>query len=187
MQIPGAGCSQPFNFLKGGKQGAVETPDIFNAMVETCLEPLVHSWVSRGFGFQLDSHFVSHLIWCDNIFLFASQQDQLRQMTAELTDAIVQYGFTWKPSSLMCMAAGSAVGQVMDLTASCQGTGRRVSSHIRQTPSQVNQYLGWNRAGSSRDGSSRLSGNGGGDVKGMRHSNLLYPLTLGALPVIAVK
>ena len=49
VTVAGAGRSLPFAWQHGGKQGAVETPDIFNYMVEHALEPLVRSWVRFRF------------------------------------------------------------------------------------------------------------------------------------------
>ena len=54
IRLPNAGVSPPFRFDRGGKQGGVETPDQFNAMLEAIMEPAVVSWRVRKFGVKVD-------------------------------------------------------------------------------------------------------------------------------------
>lgn len=48
MQVPGAGETEYFPFTKGGRQGGVETPDIFNTTIEAALEDTVKRWGYSG-------------------------------------------------------------------------------------------------------------------------------------------
>ena len=50
LSILGADSSDPFPLEVGEKQGGAETPDEFNILVETALQPLVSSWSHRNFG-----------------------------------------------------------------------------------------------------------------------------------------
>ncbi len=47
--------SERFNMETGGKQGGVETPEVFNAMIEWALDPLAQSWAERGMGFDFEN------------------------------------------------------------------------------------------------------------------------------------
>ena len=102
-----------FDFLKGGKQGGVDTPDLFNVVVEYLLENLIESWTRRKYGVVYaeasgthSEKRVNHLIWCDNIWILADDRDSLQIMITDLTAAIHAGGFTWKPSSSQVMGAG---------------------------------------------------------------------------------
>ena len=104
MHIPGAGKCRPFDFQHGGRQGGVETPDVFNAMMEDALDEVVRSWNSCRFGFFLDGFgVVNHAIFADNIFLFAASRGQLQSMIVDVTEALQTRGFRCKPSSLQAM------------------------------------------------------------------------------------
>ena len=50
IKIPYPGRSEPFEIEKGGKQGGVETPDEFNALLEYGLEPVMQSWTFSIMG-----------------------------------------------------------------------------------------------------------------------------------------
>lgn len=56
ITLPGVGDTQKFCYSRGGKQGGLETPDQWNALVDHMLEPVVVSWTMRKFGFALDEH-----------------------------------------------------------------------------------------------------------------------------------
>ena len=102
--FPGAGESLPFEFNSGGRQGGVETPDCFNAVIEDALDDVILSWTVRGLGFCLDSFgIINHAIFADNIFLFAKSAWKLQIMVHELTAALQKRGLTWKVSSLQSM------------------------------------------------------------------------------------
>ena len=103
--LPGAGTTQPFVFEKGGKQGGAETPEVWNAVIDYLLEPLVNSWEERRMGFSLghsttDFRIITHAVWADNVVVFASDSVALQQMLSELAQAIAEGRFRWKPSSL---------------------------------------------------------------------------------------
>ncbi|CAK0804474.1 unnamed protein product, partial [Prorocentrum cordatum] len=96
----------------GGKQGGVDTPDLFNSMVESALEPVIQSWRVRHFGFPFGDEgeqggYLNHLIWADNFIILAADIDQFESMAQELTSAMESIEFTWKESSLEVMACGA--------------------------------------------------------------------------------
>lgn len=104
VKLADADPTDYFSYSKAGRQGGVETPELFNIMMEALASALVASWRKRGFGFTLDGiHFVTHAVWADNWFLMAKSEDEARIMVAELTAQIYEKGFVWKPSSLECL------------------------------------------------------------------------------------
>ena len=100
MQIAGAGPSKGFDFTSGGKQGGVETPDLFNAVMEYLMEPLAESWTKRSFGVKrIDQNLaepIHHLVWADNVWLLAEDRETLQIMLSELTASIYDARFKWK-------------------------------------------------------------------------------------------
>ena len=110
ITLPGASPSDRFKMQAGGKQGGVETPELFNLMVEYALDPSVVRWKLQGMGFHFgarDNHPLSHLVFADNIFIVARSAAEFATMAQEVTEAIYDIGFKWKPSSLECMVCGS--------------------------------------------------------------------------------
>ena len=92
IELDGAGRSEQFPLERGGKQGGVETPDVFNGMVQSLMAPVLASWAQRGFGFDLsdlgeESTVLTHLVWADNILLFATSEGQFATMALGLTHA----------------------------------------------------------------------------------------------------
>ena len=97
-----------FHYSKAGRQGGVETPELFNLMMEGAASSIATSWTQRGFGFSLDGkHFITHAVWADNWFLFAKTEAEAKIMVAELSTAIYDSGFVWKPSSLECLTSAN--------------------------------------------------------------------------------
>ena len=115
--LQGVGTTDDFPFESGGKQGGIETPEVFNFMIEFALEAVDASWKRRGFGFSFkdfdDSNIIhpalTHLIWADNIIFFASSTCHFRTMAQDLTKAVYEIRFRWKFESLECMLCGLSV------------------------------------------------------------------------------
>jgi hypothetical protein len=112
ITLPFVGHTPPFNFFKGGKQGGVETPDEWRAIIDQIMEPIVLSWCQRGLGFTLDmtesaSRLINHAVWADNIVFFAADYAMMQCMILELNEAFGTFCnpdghryFQWKPDSL---------------------------------------------------------------------------------------
>ena len=106
VQIGDADPTAFFNFFRGGRQGGVETREVFNLMMKSVCSELIESWESRCLGFTSDClYFVTHAVWADNFFLIARSQDQAAEMLSKLMAVIYARGFRWKPSSLECMCS----------------------------------------------------------------------------------
>ena len=107
LQLPGAPLSSAVPLEKAGIQGGVRTPDQFNAMIEHALYKLAQIWQERRWGIELDNGFrLTHLVWCDNIFLFETDLARAEKMMIVLTQVLSMCGLFWKPSSLQVLCAG---------------------------------------------------------------------------------
>ena len=53
--LPGADpWGQPWEYTRGGREGGVDTPSLFNMIMEERLEDIVEGWRTQGQGFPLD-------------------------------------------------------------------------------------------------------------------------------------
>ena len=120
MVLPNVGATPRFDFGRGGKQGGVETPDEWNAVVNYVLEPVVRRWGALGLGFKLlvcdgvISELINHAVWADNIILFAESFEHMQTMINDLDSAFAAHRmdsgeryFNWKPNSLEYIASGA--------------------------------------------------------------------------------
>ena len=120
MVLPLVGRTEEFTYSGGGKQGGVETPDEWNAIIDWIMEPLVDSWTANGLGLRLsdcedgsEGTLISHAVWADNIILLASSMEMMQCMVEQLNGAFSRFRrrtgeryFIWKPSSLECLEVG---------------------------------------------------------------------------------
>ena len=113
ITLPCVGCTDFFDFEKGGKQGGVESPDQWRAVVDFILEPVVCSWQRRGYGFRIGnaddpiSKLVNHAVWADNVVFFAASIAMMQTMVSEVDAAFGKFKdnfgrryFEWKTDSL---------------------------------------------------------------------------------------
>ena len=109
--LPGADpWGQPWEYTRGGREGGVDTPSLFNLIMEERMENIVEGWQARGQGFPLDdfrgvvANTISHAVWADNVWLISDTREGVLSMFREVTESIEEAGFEWKPSSLEMMA-----------------------------------------------------------------------------------
>lgn len=122
ITIPGCGSGPEFDMESGGHQGGIQTPDIWNNLLEVILEPLIKIWDLFGYGYRLSSTIVIlHLIWADNILVLSSSYQLLGKIIQMLTDRIEQQGLTWKAKSLEFMGCGKFIGIQHDLGIATDG------------------------------------------------------------------
>ena len=119
MRLPFAGETPLFDYQKGGKQGGVETPDEWRAMIEYIMQPVVTAWNQLGFGFKASDGedldcIINHAIWADNIVLIADSFETMQTMINQLDAAFAHFRdasgrryFNWKRDSLEVVAAGA--------------------------------------------------------------------------------
>ena len=63
------------------------------------MDPLIHSWRRRNFGFAMDTHYLDHLVWCDNLYLLANSQSHWETMFSELLERFMKHGLLLKPGA----------------------------------------------------------------------------------------
>ena len=69
---------------------------IFKTIIEAIIETVIQAWLVLGFGILLnDGSVLTDLVWADNIWLFATNRQEMAIMTQQLTGAVVEAGFRW--------------------------------------------------------------------------------------------
>jgi len=119
IHLPNVGCTRNFDFQKGGKQGGVETPDQWKALLEFLFVPIVKKWNQLGMGFALPEEaekpgkLFNHAVWADNVILFASSTEMMQQMISDLNGALECHVslegsryLGWKPDSSEFVVSG---------------------------------------------------------------------------------
>ena len=101
MDIPQAGEVDIVSMMRTGIQGGAATPEIFKTIIEAIIETVIQTWLVLGFGILLnEGSALTHLVWADNIWLSATNRQDMAIMTQQLTGAVEEAGFKWKPTSL---------------------------------------------------------------------------------------
>ena len=97
ITLPFVGTTPCFEFSKGGKQGGIETPDEWRAVLDYVFEPVIDFWNASGFGFMLpDSSgavevLVNHAIWADNVILFGRTYEMMQTLIEHVNVALSKY------------------------------------------------------------------------------------------------
>ena len=69
------------------------------------MDKLVMQWEAYGYGFTLeDGYALTHIAWCDNIWLVSERIEDMQIIVQDLTEAVQSFGLTWKISSLEVMS-----------------------------------------------------------------------------------
>ena len=114
LEVPATGRAVKIPMEKGGVQGGVMTPDDWNDLIEDCLETLVEEWEKEGVGVSCgQAGRLSHLVWADNIWLFARTREELERMQVQLTDRLEEKGLWWKDTSLKVMGTEGPKGDMV--------------------------------------------------------------------------
>lgn len=107
-RFPGISPTPGFRFNRSVRQGGVESPWEWNAVMRHLLSLLVPSWEGRGFGIDVPyMRRLTHLVWADNLYFVGSSVQQVQSMMQEFTDKLVAAGMSWKAGSLKIMHATS--------------------------------------------------------------------------------
>ena len=90
------------------------TPDDWNDLIEDCLETLVEEWEREEVGFRCgQAGRLTHLVWADNIWLFAKSREEMMTMQTQLTGRLEAKGLWWKDSSLKVMGTEGTKGDMV--------------------------------------------------------------------------
>ena len=99
-----------FDFAKGARTGGVEAPLLSSEVLEAELGPLFVEWEQSGIGFRLSNAgdeevvTVSHILWADNIYLFAADDKMADFMLRGVTRVLVdKLKLCWKTTILEAM------------------------------------------------------------------------------------
>ena len=87
-------------------QGGVHSTFCWNALIGYCIMLILPCWHSAGLGLWLNEELVTHMVWSDNVWLFARDQGQLQRMLPPLTRLLNFYGLSWKAKSLKIYPGG---------------------------------------------------------------------------------
>eukprot|EP00973_Karenia_brevis_P043007 5953838-Karenia_brevis.AAC.1 len=71
----GKAISKPFEICRGVRQGDPLSPNLFNALLESVINPLQESWRRRGFGMKVgptDRDRLCNLRFADDVILVAA-------------------------------------------------------------------------------------------------------------------
>jgi hypothetical protein len=80
----GHSVSDPIGMSRGLPQGAPESPMVFTLLIDLVLESVAEKWKSNGWGFSVDSFYVSGIAYADDIVLVAHTAEHLQEMAADV-------------------------------------------------------------------------------------------------------
>jgi Reverse transcriptase (RNA-dependent DNA polymerase) len=98
-------ASCPVLLASGGKQGASETPALWNRLLDVAWQRSISIWEREHLGFVLDTP-CSHrdrvfgAFWADDLYLVSSSSDHVARMFSILSSEIAALKLSWKPSAL---------------------------------------------------------------------------------------
>ena len=88
-----------------GKQGATETPALWNRHLEVPMKAAKTRFALEGLGFVLPVSdgadiVTTHMFWADDCYFFGQNIDQTRRMFSIASEEIAKVGLSWKANSL---------------------------------------------------------------------------------------
>ena len=93
------------------RQGGSESPWLWNLVMRYVMVRVSALWGPDA-GVKVDTTNLTHMLWADNIWLFAHSLADLAQMSQCLTDVLDSACLFWKPSSLKAMGPRLLPGMV---------------------------------------------------------------------------
>jgi len=129
-EVGDSGHTEPVEFERGGRQGGVEPPRLFNYVVKYMWDHLIRRWhldqvgvvtgfaghdEKQGFSEEVVHH---HDVWADNAYFYAKDQAQMTDMLQDITRELYRFGFSWKIGSLKQMGMGKWRGKTASWTIS---------------------------------------------------------------------
>lgn len=112
LEVPHSDRAEPVRIERGGMQGGILTTYGFNALMRAIFQKLEPIWQMINLGVMLDiddesAGLLTHLIWADNIFLFAESVRDYQITSDMITAEIHSLRHEWKPISLQFLFAGN--------------------------------------------------------------------------------
>lgn len=116
LEILGVEHTVPIPLERAGVQGAVDTPDRWNDLFESLLEPLVIEWDLLGYGVDCgDGTRINHVLFADNFFLLADCWEDLVYKQSQTNDMIREANLKWKEESLQPLTVGTLPEEIFPL------------------------------------------------------------------------
>eukprot|EP00969_Alexandrium_andersonii_P138393 6119971-Alexandrium_andersonii.AAC.1 len=111
---------------KGGRQGASETPFLWNLQLDVTFADLRELWADTKCGIDLQDGQppVAMLIWADDIFTFSEGTEMLTAMLRSMSAALTRQKLRWKPESLQVIQAAALSTFPLEPVV-CTGAGMR--------------------------------------------------------------
>ena len=97
------------SFEKGGQQGSIELPALWNMYVEECLRDVLTAWTRRGEGIRVEHGLglergglvrVHHVTWADDLFLIGRSWQKIQRMLTECAGGLAKGGLSLAPDKL---------------------------------------------------------------------------------------
>ena len=119
LNIPGAGITESIAMQRAALQGMINSPDIFNLIIDMVMDMLHERWDMLELGILLsdkvdDNHCVigerlTHQVWADNFYLYAENELDGNIMLQDITTCLEDLGMNLKPSS--CKSSAWAISK----------------------------------------------------------------------------
>lgn len=87
-------------------QGGTHSTFAWNALIGHIIQTLLPDWQANGYGVDIETELLQHLVWSDNVWLLGKDFNEVRIMFAQLTAKMSDFGVQWKESSLKLMRGG---------------------------------------------------------------------------------
>ena len=94
--------SLAFLYARGARQGGVESPDMWNQVLDNALRELAGRWGTEGVG--RCGQVLDHSCWADDLYAMAVTMNHLTRILEDMTNAIERLGMRWKEKSLTIVA-----------------------------------------------------------------------------------
>ena len=96
---------------RGFVQGRIDAPPRFRIFLDHVMKQVVQWWNEAGYGVRWGyrgEKLLTHAIWADNIWIFATSHGMYQAMVDILTNRLEAMKLTWKPGSLEYMVVSDS-------------------------------------------------------------------------------
>ena len=100
MEVPQAGSTPPQMMNIGYVQGRVDVPERFRAMLDGVVGKARLIWRMEGHGVWVEGVRYDHVVFADNIWIFAAPKESYARMVVILTYELEAVRLKWKKSSI---------------------------------------------------------------------------------------
>jgi hypothetical protein len=113
MEFQETACGTPLLLASGGRQGAADTPSIWNTCIDTAWVAAAARWQVEGLGFVATTPdappqtFLGQF-WADDMYLYGDTPQCCERMFVILSEEIQKLGFRWKEEELELLENGAS-------------------------------------------------------------------------------